>query len=279
MKYPDFKHKKSLGQHFLTTDIVPKWLCEAAAVDADETIVEIGPGTGALTRALLAASGRVIGLEADIRALEILQESFTQELTTGQLTLHHYDVRQLNPATFDFGTDHYKVVANIPYYLSGHLFRVFLETDKQPDRIVFLVQREVAKRATTSLDRTEKESLLSLSIKAYGTPTYIRTVGRGHFAPPPRVDSAIIAITDISKQNFANLDEQLFFQILHLGFGQKRKQLLGNLSVRWSREILTAVFSKLGLPLHVRAEDLPLNTWLSLGHELSSTVYTPAINS
>lgn len=270
MKKDRFIAKKSLGQHFLTSKIVPGWMCDAAALSAGEVVLEIGPGTGVLTRELLARGVRVIGLEADTRAIQVLEDTFGEEMGAGQLTLHHTDVRELDLGTFGLVPQGYKVVANIPYYLSGHLFRTFLETDTQPNTIVFLVQKEVAKRAASDPKRDEKESILSLSVKAYGTPTYIRTVGRGHFAPPPQVDSAIIAINGINKNSFIDLSETFFFELLHLGFGQKRKQLLGNLSTRFDREEVLHSFSTLDLPTTVRAEDIAIDIWLQLAQKLSS---------
>lgn len=267
-----FQHKKSLGQHFLTSDIVPKWMCDAAELAAGETVLEIGPGTGVLTKEILARGARVIALEADIRAVVALQETFADEIAAGNFVLHHIDVRTLDLSSIKHLADHsFKVVANIPYYLSGMLFRMFLESEIQPTDLVFLVQKEVAKRIVTDLKRGEKESLLSLSIKAYGTPTYIRTVTKGHFTPPPQVDSGIIAIYGISREHFAHIPEKLFFEVLHLGFGQKRKQLLGNLSKKYSRDTLTHIFSTLSLPLSTRAEDISLEMWLKLVELLNST--------
>ena len=106
------------------------------------------------------------------------------------------------------------------------LFRTFLETDTQPSDLVFLVQKEVAQR----IARDKKESLLSLSVKVYGDPHYIKTIKRGNFTPAPKVDSAIIAIHNISKNRLGALAEADFFTLIHAGFASKRKQLLGNLS-------------------------------------------------
>jgi 16S rRNA (adenine1518-N6/adenine1519-N6)-dimethyltransferase len=263
-----FLHKKSLGQHFLNSDIVPTWLVEAAAITPGETVLEIGPGTGALTKALLAAGAQVIALEADERALTILTETYAQEIAQHQLILHHTDVRQLDFKAYNL-TDHgFKVVANIPYYLSGHLFRSCLESNIQPTTLVFLVQKEVAKRICVSRERGEKESILSLSVKVYGTPIYVRSVGRGHFTPPPQVDSAIIAIHTINRSWTNQVPERFFFDLLHQGLGQKRKQLFGNLARTYTRDILQSIFNDLGIPETVRGEDLSLDTWLQLAHRL-----------
>jgi 16S rRNA (adenine1518-N6/adenine1519-N6)-dimethyltransferase len=258
-----FAHKKSLGQHFLNSDYVPKKMCDAANLTPGETVLEIGPGTGALTKELLQRGVTVIAIEADVRALESLAVTFADEIAEHRLVLHHHDARTIDPAHFGLTHGTYMVVANIPYYISGLLFRTLLENTIQPNTLVFLVQKEVAERIV----RSKKESLLSLSVKAFGDPTYICTVSRGHFTPPPAVASAVIGIFNISRQRLSGINESLFFEVLHLGFGQKRKQLLGNLSARFDREHILAGFTKLSLSPTVRAEDIPLETWVALvGH-------------
>ncbi len=265
-----FQHKKSLGQHFLTSDVVPSWMCDAAEITSGDLVLEIGPGTGILTKELLNRGATVLALEADLRAIAILQEEFSTEIEHGNLILTHCDVRTLDLASIPeiVGTP-FKVVANIPYYLSGLLFRMFLESAIQPTDLVYLVQKEVAKRATNTISKGEKESLLSLSVNVYGTASYVKTVSRGHFNPPPKVDSGIIAIRNIGKHNFKNIGESLFFNTLHLGFGQKRKQLLGNLTKQYDRNLLINIFSTIGLSASVRAEDVPLDMWLTLVTELT----------
>lgn len=225
-----FEHKKSLGQHFLTSSVVPRWMCDAGDIKPAETVVEIGPGTGVLTEELLLRGANVIALEADQRAIDVLTERFTNHCESGQLKVLHADVRNFDWTSLGLKNSSYKVVANIPYYLSGLLFRTILENEVQPSTLVFLVQKEVAKRATSDISKGEKESLLSLSIKSFGEPAYIKNVSRGHFTPPPKVDSGIIAVRNISRDNFIDVPTIFFFELLHLGFGQKRKQLLGNLS-------------------------------------------------
>lgn len=267
-----FQTKKSLGQHFLNSPVVSGWMCDAAQVTTGESILEIGPGTGALTKELLARGARVLALEADERAITVLKTNYHDALASGQLTLMHADVRTLDPKSLTGLSDHsFKLVANIPYYLTGYLFRMFLESPLQPAQLVYLVQKEVAKRITANRSRGEKESLLSLAVKAYGTPLYVRTVPRGHFTPPPKVDSAIISINNISRNGFTELDEKEFFRVLHLGFGQKRKQLLGNLSAEFERETVLHCLSTLNLPATVRAEDVDIEAWLKLVTTLIST--------
>lgn len=265
-----FQTKKSLGQHFLASAAIPRIMCDAARVEPGDVVVEIGPGTGVLTAELLFRGAHVIALEADSRAIDVLRERFAKEVDAETLTLLHADVREMDLQAIARISDHsFKVVANIPYYLSGLLFRSFLESALQPSTLVFLVQKEVAKRIAAAISKGEKESILSLSVKAYGTIRYVKTVSKGHFNPPPKVDSAVIAIEDINREHFTDLDERFFFELLHQGFGSKRKQLMGNLTKTFDRDLLTHIFSTVSLPVSVRAEDVPLEKWLSLAKLLS----------
>jgi 16S rRNA (adenine1518-N6/adenine1519-N6)-dimethyltransferase len=259
-----FVHKKSLGQNFLTSDVVPGWLCDAAKLEPGETVLEIGPGTGRLTGVLLKRGVNVLALEADLRVMSHLEETFTSEIKAGQLRLIHGDARQINPTTLGLEDKQFKVVANIPYYLSGFLLRQFLESAIQPNTLVFLMQKELVAR----IARAKKESLLSLSVRAFGEPNYIKTVVRGHFHPQPNVDSAILAIYNINRDNFSAIETNFFFTLLHLGLGKKRKQLIHNLSHEFKRTDVADIFNKLKLPLTVRGEDLDLETWLNLAKEL-----------
>lgn len=265
-----FLHKKSLGQHFLNSEVVPGWMADAGEVSEGDVVLEIGPGTGALTRELLARGAEVKAIETDERAIAALEETFASEIASGQLVVSLGDMRELSAADvakrFGLTNRQFKLIANIPYYLSGFLFRTFLESPLQPASIIFLVQKEVAAR----IARDEKESLLSLSVKVFGTPIYIRTVKRGHFTPPPQIDSAIIKVEGIRQPDLTIAQKTLFFDLIHLGFGQKRKQLLGNLSARFQKTDLTLAFTELTIPLTTRAEDLALPTWLALVHRLST---------
>jgi 16S rRNA (adenine1518-N6/adenine1519-N6)-dimethyltransferase len=259
-----FIHKKSLGQHFLNSPVIPGKLCDAADLVPGEVVVEIGPGTGALTAVLLLRGVTVIAIETDERAITHLEERFSQEITAKKLVISAQDARELDLSGLGLMDRSYKVVANIPYYLSGFLFRTFLENTLQPSCLVFLVQKEVAER----IARDKKASLLSLSVAVFGSPSYICTVKRGNFTPAPKVDSAIIAVRNISRDRLRGMPPEHFFTLLHLGFGQKRKQLLGNLTAQYDREFLETTFTEIGLSLTIRAEDLSLEEWLTLVHAL-----------
>lgn len=261
-----FVHKKSLGQNFLTSDVVPNWMCEAGEVRAEDTVLEIGPGTGMLTKAILARGARVIAIEADERAVESLNNTFSDFIKTKQLVIHHGDARKITPENLGLKNHSFKIVANIPYYLSGFLLRLSLENKIQPQNLTFLIQKELAHR----IARDKKESLLSLSVKVFGQPTYVKTVTKGHFNPQPKVDSAILHISNINNNNFENLSKETFFKIIHLGLGNKRKQLLSNLSRDYDRENLTKIFQQLNLPLDRRGEDLSLQDWIRLVKNLEN---------
>lgn len=252
------KRGARLGQHFLTSREIARAVADAAYLSKTDTVLEIGPGKGILTRELLATGAKVIAVEKDPALVVFLKE----DLPNPRLKVIEGDVREKLPALSFQLPASYKVVANIPYYITGELLRMFLTAKHQPTTIVFLVQKEVAER----IARSKKESLLSLSVKAYGTPQYVRAVKAGSFNPPPSVDSAILAIEGISRKNFKNVSEETFFTFLHAGFGQKRKTVLGNLNrmndlrghsfeERWR---------ELGLDPHIRAEDVSLETWLAL---------------
>ena len=250
----EFQHKKSLGQNFLNNPRISEYVADAGEVTGDDLIIEIGPGTGALTKELLGRGASVVAVEADSRAVKILQETFKEEISSTKLTLLHADIKKFDLTSLNLNPLSFKVVANIPYYLSSYLLRLFLDTDVQPSDLVFLVQKEVAER----IARDEKESLLSLSVKIFGTPQYIKTVKRGNFTPQPKVDSAILKITNIGQERLEGINSEFFFSIIHEGFKSKRKQLLGNLAKNYDRAVLTNIFSTLNLPLDVRAEDVHL---------------------
>ena len=234
----------------------------AGNLDKKDVVLEIGPGTGLLTEVLLANAGRVVAVEKDRELIGKLQEKFVKEIKAKKFLLIEADILDFDPKKYEL--KNYKLIANIPYYITGAIIRKFLEEENQPSQIVLLVQKEVAER----IAREKKESLLSISVKAYGTPKYIATVPRGAFAPSPNVDSAILSIADISKNNFAGISEKHFFKVLHAGFAHKRKQLMGNLSGIYGKEKAFAALSSSNIAPVGRAEDLPVEKWFVLAGNL-----------
>ena len=275
---------KSLGQHFLRSKEVLRKIIEAAAIKSGETVLEIGPGEGALTEALLLAGARVIAVETDTRCVRKLEERFTDHLNKKRLLLISGDIKQDEVQKKIFhkeflGQSLYKLVANIPYYITGMLFRLFLEKLRQPSALVFLVQKEVAEQIVA---REGKESILSLSVKIYGTPRYVAKVKREAFSPPPKVDSAIVAVTDISRERLAGFTDEEYFRAVKTGLGAKRKMLFGNLAraplrppsdgqgLKIPKEELLKIFNALGIDEHVRGEDVPAEKWPILAQEIKN---------
>ena len=254
-----------LGQHLLTSTAIAKSVAEAGGAANNKNILEIGPGKGMLTKQLLALGANVTAIEKDSGMVALLKKTFEAEIKSGQLMLIEGDARNiLQSSAFEIRAP-YAVAANIPYYITGELLKLFLSSNPKPEVIALLVQKEVAER----IARSKKESILSLSVKAYGDPKYIKTVKAGSFSPPPSVDSAILAISNISSKNLKNAKEEAqFFKVIKAGFAQKRKTLIGNLSAFGTKDALKEIFAKLKLPEMVRAEDVPLDKWFRLVHEL-----------
>lgn len=241
-------------------------MVEAGEVNGNDIVLEVGPGKGALTEKLVAVAKKVIAVEKDDRLIEFLQDKFVGEIKSGKLEIVHADILDIKPETGNLKHEKYKIIANIPYYITGLFLRKFLEeTDNQPERIVVMVQKEIAQRVVASPQAGQKESLLSMSIKVYGTPKMVMKVDKENFSPAPNVDSAILLISDISKKFFTenNISEQKFFEILHAGFAHKRKMLLGNLKTS-THNVDGSVFAKIGLSEKIRAEDLTLSQWAEL---------------
>lgn len=256
-----------LGQHFLTGQWAAHALAEAIAPAHGETILEIGPGKGVLTRELLAVGEHVIAVEKDPVLVKILQNEFSGDIAAGKLILIEGDIRDFSSERANLKAGEYVLAANIPYYITGEIIRQFLTTVAQPRAIGLLIQKEVADRI---IARDGKESILSLSVKAYGAPKIVAKVSRGNFSPPPSVDSAIILISEISKKYFSDITEDLFFKVVKAGFASKRKFLANNLAHQFPKETAMHALVDCGLSANVRAEDVSLEKWKMLTRQLTS---------
>ncbi len=256
-----YRAKKSLGQNFLTSKTVVKKIIAAGDVSAHDTVLEIGPGKGALTGELLATGARVIAIEKDRDLIPVLQEKFAQEVRDGRLVLLEDDVLLFDPKKAGLSEHHYKLVANIPYYITGEIMRRFLSETLQPSLMVVLVQKEVAERVAA---RDGKESILSLSVKLYGEPKLALRVPRKFFSPSPNVDSAVLTIKNIGRRNLSQKNEERFFKIVRQGFSQKRKQVVPLLSKILDKDAVLDVLAKNNLTPNVRAEDIALPVWITL---------------
>jgi 16S rRNA (adenine1518-N6/adenine1519-N6)-dimethyltransferase len=252
--------KKSLGQNFLTSKTIAKSIALAGKPNPDETIIEIGPGEGFLTEELLKICNKIVVIEKDHRLIPILNEKFKNDISKGKLTVIEEDILD-----FDIeknGIDiKYRIIANIPYYITGQIIRKFLEANKKPISMTLLLQKEVAERI---LARDGKESLLSLSVKIFGKPSIVRTVGRGAFNPVPNVDSAVLNIEEISNKKLDGVDQDDFFKVIHAGFAHKRKQLLPNLSNLFNKDMVSQALIDLKINPKIRAEDVKLDDWIKI---------------
>jgi len=266
--------KKSLGQHFLTDTNILGRIVDAGNVSPQDTVFEIGSGRGALTQTLLTTGARVIAIEKDENLATLLREELKEYGTDEQLTIIEGDVLEMQSVLEgellqqkkETGNRTYKVVANIPYYITGKILRFLFSLDTLPVSIVLLIQNEVARRITVEEGR--KESILSLSIKAYGTPSYKGRIKAGAFSPAPKVDSAILAIEDISRDYFDVFSEKQFFDVIKKAFSQKRKALLNTLFYD-NKERGAGVLSVLELSPTVRPEELTLKMWKKLIIEMN----------
>lgn len=261
--------KKSLGQNFLTSIPARIAIVKGGELTPSDTVFEIGPGKGFLTKGLLESGARIVVLEKDRELVPYLHELFAQNIKTNQLSIIEGDALTFDPVTFSslitsnkLPITSYKLIANIPYYITGAILSYYLSHTHQPSVMVVLVQKEVAERACA---RDGKESLLSLSIKVYGDPKIIYRVSKGSFNPIPKVDSAVLQIKNISRNNFTNpIHEEVFFKLIHAGFAHKRKFALSNIKAVFIENDIPSLFQEIGLSEKVRAEDVILSEWLRL---------------
>lgn len=241
-------------------------MVEVAAISELDNVLEIGPGKGALTQVLLETGAKVVAVEKDSDLMPILEERFADQIKSGQLELTNDDIINFTKQIGQRPTlVNYKIVANIPYNITGEIIRSFLESEHQPKSMTLLVQKEVAQRIVA---RDAKESILSMSVKVYGQPKYIQKVPAMLFNPAPKVDSAVLHIADISKDFFKdnNITEDQFFRAVKQGFAQKRKKLTNNLDIK------PEILEDIGLDINVRAENLTLQQWGLLIKSLGSMV-------
>jgi 16S rRNA (adenine1518-N6/adenine1519-N6)-dimethyltransferase len=265
------KAKKSLGQHFLRSASALRAIVASGSIAPSDTILEIGPGEGVLTRALLETSAKIVAIEKDRDLIPVLQEKFAVEIKSKQLTLIEGDVLDFNPSKHGLRAGKYKLIANIPYYITGAIFEKFLTEKNPPSLLVVLIQKEVATRIVA---RDNKQSILSISVKAFGTPKITAKVPASAFKPAPKVDSAILLVENISNAHFSNwgIPEEKatrhFFTIVRAGFAHKRKLLARNLEQVTSKEKIQNTFTTLNLPEKSRAEDIAPTMWFEIARSL-----------
>ncbi len=263
---------KVRGQNFLISDEVLDDIIKAADLKSSDLVLEVGPGLGALTTRLLTKVNKVVAFEVDKNLANLLNNLVK---LNKNLDLHWQDILSLKERQWqdilarfaesrraEHKIDKYKIVANIPYYLTGKFINQFLSFELPPQSMVLMLQREVAERVEA---KDAKNSLLSLAIAFYGRAQIIRLVPKNNFFPVPKVDSAILKIDQIKPWRYAE-DEKLVWQLIKRGMAHKRKKLFNNLlsDPKIEKDKLTKIFLALKIDQNARAEDLTKDLWLKL---------------
>lgn len=244
--------KKSLGQHWLKDRQTLEAIVEYAEIHKTDTVLEIGPGLGTLTKYLTGQAGHVVAVEIDSDLANNLSQSAPQNLQVVQGNILKFDPSSLPAA--------YKVVANIPYYLTSNLIKTLAESSNPPVRMVLLVQKEVAQRICAE---TGQMSLLSISVQLYYRPELGVSVPAASFDPPPKVDSQVVVLARRPKPLFHQLDTGLFFRVVKAGFSAKRKKLASSLAggLGISKTAARQVLEEAGVDSDLRAQNLSLEDW------------------
>ncbi len=248
--------KKSLGQHWLRDAAALGAMCDAAEVGTGNTVLEIGPGLGTLTALLTKRAKEVVAVEFD----EALAQALPGRVTDENLSTVHQDILRFDLTTLPAG---YKVVANIPYYLTSNLIRTLSESANPPSVVALLVQKEVAGRVAAM---PGDMSLLSVSAQFYWEVGTGRVVEAKLFEPPPKVDSQILVLKKRAGPLFPGTDIQLFFQVVKAGFAARRKTLLNSLSagLRIDKARAGELLERAGIAPATRPQSLSLPQWHGL---------------
>ena len=214
------RKRKRLGQHWLKDEKALAGIVRAGQVGADDTVLEIGPGLGTLTTHLVKSAGKVVAVEKDKK----LAERLSVRLNNPKLKVIEGDILQFDLTKLP---SHYKVIANIPYYLTGKLLRLMTQTPNPPSTIVLLIQKEVAERLAA---KPGDMSLLSVVIQLFYEPQLGPKLPAKLFEPPPKVDSRVIILARRAFPLFKDLDTKLFFRVVKAGFSAPRKKLRSSLA-------------------------------------------------
>jgi len=255
--------KKSLGQHWLYDDATLVAICDSADVGAADTVLEVGPGLGTLTRKLIDRAERVVAVEFD----RDLADQLPGRVASDKLSVVSEDILSFDLTTLPEG---YKVVANIPYYLTSNLIRVLCESSNAFSQAAILIQKEVAERVAAGPGQM---SLLSISAQFYCTVSLGPVVLAAMFTPPPKVDSQVLILRHRAEPLFPDVDTKQFFRVVKAGFSQKRKTLVNSLSAGLAlekaqvRELLQAC----DIAENTRAQALSLDEWHALYRAIAAT--------
>lgn len=255
----EIQPRKSLGQNFLHDPNALQKIIEIADLKPTDTVLEIGPGTGALTEYLAQAAKKVIAVEVDERLKPILD---TRLSTFPNVWVIYKDILTVNVSDL-IKPDDFVVVANLPYYITSAILRQLLESEHRPYRLVLMVQLEVAERIVAKPDDM---SVLAVSVQFYGSPRIVTRLKPGVFWPRPDVDSAVVHIDAYEKPPVDIPDEATFFKIVRAGFGQKRKQLKNALQhgLHLDKDSTEDLLNRTDIDPRRRAETLTLEEWAAL---------------
>jgi len=248
--------KKSLGQHWLHDRATLEAICEAAGVQSTDAVLEIGPGLGTLTELLTEQAKQVIAVEFDAA----LAAELPQRVKAANLQVVHQDILKFDLTGLPPG---YKIVANIPYYLTSNLIRVLSEAINPPQTAALLVQKEVAERVAAG---PGSMSLLSVTAQFYWDVSLGREVPAQLFTPPPKVDSQILILKRPASAKFPKVDSKTFFRLVKAGFSQRRKTLLNALSagLNLDKATVKAACESVAIDPSRRAQSLSLEEWQNL---------------
>ena len=252
----DMTPKKSLGQHWLHDLDVLQAMCDAGEVSKDDTVVEIGPGLGTLTELLVEQAKEVVAVEYDKELFVGLRKSMVRK---------NLDIVNDDCLTFDYSKmpAGYKVVANIPYYLTSNLLRVLSESPNPPAVIALLIQKEVAERVAA---KPGDMSILSVTTQYYYQASLDMVVPAELFTPPPKVDSQIIKLVRRATPLFGDLDVPQYFRLVKAGFAQRRKKLRSSLSagLHIEKSEVEKLLDQAGIDPNARPQELSLEQWHAL---------------
>ena len=247
--------KKGLGQNFLINKNVLQKICDSAKINSTETILEIGPGPGALSQCLIQQAKKVVSVEFDSQMAQLLQTNFSNA--------NNFEVINMNALEYCPDFSDYKIVANIPYHITSPLLRHYLlEVKNKPSVVVLLIQDEVAKKITDP----KNLSLLSIQVKIFGEPEYLFKVSCKDFYPAPKVDSAVIAVKALSKPLVSKEKMDTFFRTVKIGFSQKRKKLINSFvsGTHRSKEEIEEIFFQANIDPNRRPQTLSIEEWKNL---------------
>jgi len=263
LKRYDLRAHKGLGQNFLQDPLALEMIVSAAKIGPDDTVLEIGPGLGSLTRYLASSAKEVVAVELDENLLLPLKAVLSPYQN---IRLIHGDILKLSPTALNLEND-YVVVANIPYYITSAVIRHLLENEVKPRRIVLTVQKEVAQRICAE---PGDMSLLALSVQIYGKPRIEAHIPASAFFPPPKVDSAVLLIDIYPSPRIKEGLLNTFFKLIKAGFSQKRKTLRNSLSsgLHVSTTEAADLLTQVNIDPQRRAETLHIEEW----EKLSETI-------